>query len=206
MSELDTDDAADPISNQRPIYPVEVPITALLKVAGVVVVTVLLLAALARAQQLVGLVIAAAILASLLAPLIAVMARGIGRLASTLVVHMILLVVIAVAAGLVVQSVQRESAALEEYTAAQVEDIAGDGGSTFLSRTRLDDRLGDAVETWGVGAVVGDDVGSGAGIAARASQLVLFIIFSIFFTLQAQGLLSMAVSWSADRHRRRLFR
>ena len=161
--------AADPISNQRPVYPFEIPITALLKLAGVVFATVLVLMALARAQQLVGLVIAAGVLASLVSPLVTLLARAVGRVASTLLIHVVLLVAIAAGTGFVVQSVRTESAALEDYTVAQVQDIAGDDGSTFLSRTHLDDRLGNALETWGVGAVVGDGANSGAGgIAARA--------------------------------------
>lgn len=207
MSEAESSDAADPISNQHPVYPVEVPVTALLKFAAVVVATVLVLAAMARAQQLVGLVIAAAVLASLLAPLISFIARAIGRLGATVLVHVVLLVAIAAGTAVVVQSVQRESTALEEYTVAQVEDRTGDDGSTFLTRTRLDERLGDALETWGVGAVVGDEASSGAGgIAMRVSELVLLVVFSIFFSLQAESLLSMIVRWTTDRSRRRVLR
>lgn len=204
---VEASDAADPISNRKPVYPFEIPVTALLKIAGVVLATVLLLAAMARAQQLVGLAIAAAVLASLVAPLVSVVARPIGRVASTVLVHVVLLVAIAAGIGMVFQSVQQESAALEDYTVAQIEDLAGDDGSTFLVETRLDERFGQALETWGVRAVVGDNATDGAGgLAMRASQVIVLVVFSIFFTLQADSLVSMAVGWTANRSRRRVLR
>ena len=195
---------ADPLTNEQPVYEVDIPVTALLKFAVVVVVTVLLLAALSRAQQLVGVGIAAAILSALLAPAVRFVAKGIGRVTATVVLHLVVLVAIAASTALVVGSIRSESEALATYTESQLDELDANGGPTFLTRTRLDERVGDAVESWGVAAVVGED--DAGGIASRVSELVLLIVFSAFLSLQGDALLSMALGWTEDRDRRRVLR
>ncbi|WP_158412443.1 AI-2E family transporter [Ilumatobacter nonamiensis] len=200
----DGSDGVDPLSSERPVYEVDVPVTALLKLAGVLVVSFLLLAGLSRAQQLVGIAIAAAVVAAVIGPAIRAGAQLIGGIASTIVVHVILLLVVAGSTVLVVQSIRAESTALEDYTAVQLERLDEDGGPTFLTRTRLDERIGDTVTGWGVGAVVGDD--DATGIATRMSELVLLVVFSAFFSVQGGALLTMALGWIDDRDRRRVLR
>ena len=194
----------DPVPDARPVYEVDIPVSALVKFAVVAIGTVLLLFALARAQQLVGLAVAAGIVAALLAPAVSLLGRVVGRVAASILLNLLLLVAIAGGVGAVAQSVQTESQALEEYTAAQIDELEANGGPTFLTRTRLDERVGDAVQSWGIGAVVGDDDAS--GIANRVSELVLLIVFSVFFSLRGDAMLTTALGWTSDRSRRRVLR
>lgn len=200
----DRAEGVDPLSSERPVYEVDVPASALIKLAVVLVVLFLLLAGLSRAQQILGIVIASAVLAAILGPAVCGLARFIGRVASTILLHVLLLLAIAGGTGVVVQSIQSESQALAEYTEAQLEEFDDDGGPTFLTRTRLDQRVGDTVTAWGMGAVVGEDDAS--GIATRISELVLLIVFSAFFTMQGGALLTMVLGWLDDRDRRRVVR
>ena len=200
----DAREGVDPISDARPVYEVDIPVSALVKFAGVAIGTVLLLFALARAQQLVGLAIAAAIVAALLAPAVAALGRVVGRVAAAILLNLLLLVAIAGGVGAVVSSVQTESESLQEYTSTQLDELEANGGPTFLTRTRLDERVGDAVQSWGIGAVVGED--DAGGIANRVSELVLLIVFSVFFTLRGDAMLSTALGWTSDRDRRRVLR
>lgn len=194
----------DPLSDERPVYDVDVPVTALLKLTAVLIAAVLVIAGLSRTQQLVGVVIAAAIVAAVIAPAVRFGARLVGSVASTVVIHVALLVLIIASAAVVVQSIQTESAALQDYTQVQLDELDDDGASTFLTRTRLDERVADTVSAWGVGALVGED--DATGIATRLSELVLMIVFSAFFSLQGGALLNVVLRWTDDRDRRRVIR
>ncbi|MGA9276373.1 AI-2E family transporter, partial [Ilumatobacter sp.] len=197
-------EGVDHLSSERPIFEVDIPATALIKLAAVLVVAFLILAGLNRAQQIVGIVIAAAILAAIIAPVVRFGARLLGDVVSTVLVHVVLLLVIAAASGLVIQSIQSESEALADYTEVQLDELENEGGPTFLTRTRLDEHVGETVSDWGMGAVVGE--GDAGGIATRLSELVLLVVFSAFFTLQGAALLTMALGWTEDRDRRRVLR
>ncbi|WP_420450266.1 AI-2E family transporter [Ilumatobacter sp.] len=194
----------DPLSNERPVYDVDIPLTALLGFAVLVVVTVFILTTIDRAQQLLMLAIFAALLSSLLAPLVATVARAIGRVAATVVLHLVVLVALAGCTAFVIGQIRTEASSLETYTAEQIDELEASGGTTFLGRTRIDERLSDAAESWGTGAVTGEsDV---AGIATRLSELAITVVLSAFLTLQGSRLVDIAMTWSSHRERRRLLR
>ncbi|MEZ5225918.1 MAG: hypothetical protein R2710_04400 [Acidimicrobiales bacterium] len=53
------------------------------------------------------------------------------------------------------------------------------------SRADLSRRAADATASWGTTAVLGDDAAT--GIAVRASQLVVIVVLSVFFSFRAIG-------------------
>ena len=190
----------DPLTHAGPVYDVDIPLTALLAFAVLVIGTVFLLTTIDRAQQLLMLAIFAALLSALLAPLVEVVAKGIGRVASTVIVHLLALVVIAGATAIVIAQIRQQASALEAYTAEQIDELR----STFLSQIGLERRLSDAASSWGTGAVTGES--DAAGIATRLSELAITVVLSAFLTLQGRRLVDLAMGWSSHRERRRLLR
>ncbi len=186
----------------RPIQ-AHLSLPVLAKVGLVVVATVVVVAAIGRAQQLLGLILMAAVLSATVAPLITWATRFTRLVAANVVVHLLALVVIVSATGVVVQRIQVESDHLEAYTADQLEEF-GPGGPSLFERAGIASRVSEATAGWGTTAVVGDDAAS--GMAMRASQLLVVLVLSAFLTLQGDRLVDAAIRGTPDRDRRRLMR
>lgn len=197
-------ETVDPISLERPVYEADVPFIALAGLGALVVGIVLVLSAIDRAQQLLGLAALAGVLAAILAPAIARIGQAIGQVAASVVIHLVVLVLLAAGTAVVIQEIRSEAASLENYAAEQLQELEEGGGPTLLNRSGLSQRVGDAAASWGTIAVVGDD--EAAGIATRLSQLLVIVVLSIFLTLQSDRVLSTVLGWSKDRERRRILR
>lgn len=195
------DDESAP--DRDPVRRVEIPLSALIVLGMIVVGTILLLRAIDRTQQLVGLAIIAAIMTAVLAPAIASLQRLIGRTAATVVLHVVVLAVLAAGTGVVLQQIGAEADSLAEFTEQQIEEVDGEP-SEILQQSRFDDRLGEAAASWGTHALIGD--GNASGITTRVSELTIAIVLSIFFTLQGGAIVDVAVARTADRRRRRHLR
>ncbi len=182
---------------------VEIPLSALIVLGVIVVATILLLRAIDRTQQLIGLGVFAAILAVVLAPIVSSLQRIVGRAAAAVVLHIVVLLVLVVGTGMVLQQIRAESESLAAFAEEQIEDVDGESNEV-LQRSRLDDRLGEAAANWGTTAIIGDD--DATGIATRVSELAIVIVLSIFFTLQGGAVVDMTMAWTNDRRRRRRLR
>lgn len=183
---------------------VDIAPTYLARFGVYVAAAVLVIGAVERAQELLGLVVIAAVLASVVAPLVGRPARLIGRVGATVLIHLSLLIIVVAVTALLVQQIRTEAGALEAFADAQLEGAEQAGGLSPSNRVRLAQQLSGAVSDWGTVAVVGE--GSAAGIAARTSQFVITIVLSIFFSLQSRELLDIAMRATRDRDRRRRLR
>lgn len=200
---VDANAPSNPAPADGPIRRVEIPLSALIVLALIVVGTILLLRAIDQTQQLIALALFAGILSTVLGPAISVAQRAIGHIAATVVVHLVVLLFLVVGTGVVLQQIAKESESLASFTEEQI-DEAGPGAGETLERSRLDERLGEAAADWGTIAIIGDD--DAAGIATRASELTIVIVLSIFFSLQGGSILRVALGWIDDRQRRRRLR
>lgn len=185
------------------VHRVEIPLSALIVLGMIVVGTILLLRAIDRTQQLVGLAILAAVLTAVLAPAIASLQRLTGRTAATVVLHVVVLVVLAAGTGVVLQQIRAEADSLASFTEQQIGQVDGEP-SEILQQSRFDERLGDAAARWGTHAIIGD--ADAVGIATRVSELTIAIVLSIFFTLQGGAIVDVVVARTDDRRRRRHIR
>ncbi len=193
-----------PSSRRYPTVEAHLTLGVLAKLGLFLVATIMLIAAIGRAQQLIGLVLIAGVLSATVAPLIERLRSRCGAVAGALVVHTFVFVIIVGMTVLVVQQIRSESEHLETYAAAQLAQLDEDVAPIAFSRADLSRRASDATASWGTVAVLGDD--QATGIAVRASQLVVITVLSVFFSLQGNRIIDAVVMNTEDRERRRVAR
>ena len=186
----------------RPLE-VDVPLSALFVLGVLVVGTILLLRAIDRTQQLLALAAFAGILSVMVAPAIHLAQKVLGRVGAAIVLHVLVLIVVIGSTAAIVGQIRTESGALATFTDEQVSEVDG-WTRDFLDRTQLDDRLQQSSAALGTTAIVGDDDSS--IVVRRVSELLIVVVLSTFFTLQGGALVDMAMTWTKDRHRRRVLR
>lgn len=188
-------------SQRRPTVKAHLSLVVLAKLGLFIVATVVLIAAIGRAQQLIGLVIIAGVLTATVGPMVKRLRVVCSVVPATLLVHALVFVTIVGMTTLVVQQIRVESANLETYATAQLSQLDEETAPIAFSRADLSRRASEATASWGTTAVLGDD--EAAGIAMRASQLVVITVLSIFFTLQGDRIINAVVLKIDDRDRRR---
>lgn len=193
-----------PEPDRYPVVQAHLTLGVLAKLGVFIVATVVVIAAIGRAQQLIGLVILAGVLCAALSPVIERLRRFITFVPATLLTHALAFAIIVGTTTLVVQQISAESASLEMFATEQLAELDDEIAPNTFSRAGLSRRTADATARWGTTALLGDDQAS--GIALRASQLLVIIVLSIFFTLQGHRLVDAAVTKVADRETRRTIR
>ncbi len=199
-----TDAVERPAQSVDSSLEIDVSPAHLMRFGAYVLAAVLVVGAIGRAHELVGLVVIAAVLAALVGPLVERLARVMGRVGATVLIHLILLFVVATLTAVAVQQIRAEARALEAFADTQLENAEAAGGLSPSNRVRVAQQLGDAAADWGTVAVVGEV--NATAIAARVSQFVITIVLSIFFSLQSRQLLDAAMRTTANRDRRRVLR
>lgn len=194
--------SARPAPAARPAVVADVPVGALIVLAGLLTALVIILAAIDRAQQLLGLAVLAAILSATVRPAIERLARPIGRTTATVAIHLLVLIGVTALTGLALAELRSQADALDRHLDRELLELQLQEGHNLLSRIGLSQRLDESLASFGTTAVVGDD--GTTMMLTRFSQLAIVVVLSGFLAHHGDRIVGIAIRTTPDRERRRV--